>query len=176
MEFATLTLTHPVHGTFEVGPNALKRARELGPEEQCRLLAEVYDGGVGTEQYADPAYWRAQPAAVREFVLADTSLRADDEETHWVAVYEMDRAYGGSEEGGWWYDCGDRVERCKVRTYPSEAAARSAAQRINGWLERMRPEWVRSTGSVAYAGGVFRARVYRRPAPAHFPTERPYYC
>jgi len=23
-----------------------------------------------------------------------------------VAVYICDRAYGGPEEGGWWYDCG----------------------------------------------------------------------
>lgn len=27
----------------------------------------------------------------------------------WLAVYEIDRAYGGSEEGGWWYDCGRLV-------------------------------------------------------------------
>lgn len=27
----------------------------------------------------------------------------------WLAVYEVDQAYGGSEEGGWWYDCGRLV-------------------------------------------------------------------
>ena len=27
----------------------------------------------------------------------------------WLAVYEVDRAYGGSEEGGWWYDTGRLV-------------------------------------------------------------------
>lgn len=27
----------------------------------------------------------------------------------WLAVYEVDRAYGGPEEGGWWFDCGRLV-------------------------------------------------------------------
>lgn len=29
--------------------------------------------------------------------------------THYVNVYRLDRAYGGPEEGGWYYDCGDPV-------------------------------------------------------------------
>ena len=26
-----------------------------------------------------------------------------------ISIYSMDREYGGCEEGGWWYDCGDKV-------------------------------------------------------------------
>lgn len=32
--------------------------------------------------------------------------RGDD---RYVNVYLVDRAYGGAEEGGWWYDCGEPV-------------------------------------------------------------------
>jgi len=28
----------------------------------------------------------------------------------YVGVYEVGRAYGGAEEGGWWYDCGELVK------------------------------------------------------------------
>lgn len=28
---------------------------------------------------------------------------------YYVNVYELDRHYGGSEEGGWWYDSGELV-------------------------------------------------------------------
>ena len=30
-------------------------------------------------------------------------------EAGWLAVYEIDRAYGGPEEGGWWFDTGRLV-------------------------------------------------------------------
>ncbi len=28
---------------------------------------------------------------------------------YYVNLYETDRAYGGGEEGGWWYDCGEFI-------------------------------------------------------------------
>jgi len=42
--------------------------------------------------------------------------KPDDEDIYrickstYVNTYETDRAYGGNEEGGWWYDCGEPVE------------------------------------------------------------------
>lgn len=38
-----------------------------------------------------------------------------------VTVYDTDRAYGGQEEGGWWYDCGSVV---LCRQVPSQDAER----------------------------------------------------
>lgn len=35
--------------------------------------------------------------------------------TCWVNVYLVDRAYGGPEEGGWWYDTGTAVRSTQVR-------------------------------------------------------------
>ena len=35
--------------------------------------------------------------------------------TYTVAVFEVDRAYGGPEEGGWWFDYGQPLPRsCRL--------------------------------------------------------------
>lgn len=92
-----------------------------------------------------------------------------------IAVYELDRAYGGPEEGGWWYDTGERVRVFK-RVFKGKNAAYAMRNRIDAALERHRPKWVRSLGSVTYHGGHLSARVY--PAgqcPEHTPESRPHY-
>lgn len=92
-----------------------------------------------------------------------------------IAIYERDRAYGGSEEGGWWYDTGERMRVLK-RKFTDEEHARAACRRVNGWLACMRPSWVRSSGSMAYDGGEYGARVYPvGESPEHYPQSRPYY-
>ena len=55
-------------------------------------------------------------------------------------VYETSRAYGGPEEGGWWYNCGefleclgefkDRVEGMKARDNAFEENEREAPYRM----------------------------------------------
>lgn len=93
--------------------------------------------------------------------------------TSWiVAWYEIDRAYGGPEEGGWWYDCGYLVRA--FRALPSREAAYAEARRANGLMQRLQRNH-RSVGSVVYDGGRFEARVYQRTAPQHFPERRPVY-
>lgn len=89
-----------------------------------------------------------------------------------VALYRLDRVYGGPEEGGWHYNSGE-LERI-VRTFPTHAAATSAALRINAWLERVQSH--RSPiSSVIYDQSRFGARVCRHTAPLRFPIERPHY-
>lgn len=91
-----------------------------------------------------------------------------------VAVYEVDRAYGGREEGGWWYDCGELVR--VVRRFRSEDDARAYSRRMNDKLyDRMRYYGIPSSSSVAYAGGEYEARVYDNNAPKYFPDNRPFY-
>lgn len=75
-----------------------------------------------------------------------------------VAVYEVDRAYGGPEEGGWWYDCGDLVRVAK--RFRSEDDAWNYCNRLNEKL---------------YSHN-YRAKVYDNVAPESFPVNRPYYC
>ena len=54
-------------------------------------------------------------------------------QTFTIAFYEIDRAYGGSEEGGWWFDTG-RLERI-ARTFKNEAAAYKWCNRANHILD-----------------------------------------
>lgn len=46
-----------------------------------------------------------------------------------VAVYMQDRAYGGPEEGGWWYDCGQLVRT--MRVFGNEQTAIRFNTRLN---------------------------------------------
>lgn len=48
-----------------------------------------------------------------------------------VARYTQDRAYGGPEEGGWWYDCGE-LERIVTATR-DEDAAWEVVRHLNGY-------------------------------------------
>lgn len=92
--------------------------------------------------------------------------------TFTVAFYEIDRAYGGPEEGGWWFDCGDL--RRIARTFKTEEAAYSFARRANRLLSHIQRNH-RSTGSMAYCGGRYAAMVYAAPPPPFFPATRPTY-
>lgn len=89
-----------------------------------------------------------------------------------VAFYEIDRAYGGPEEGGWWYDCGQLVRVFAV--CKTEKAANAVATRANHLLDRLQRH-KREVGSVIYRGGRHVARVYTNTAPKFYPQERPHY-
>ena len=55
----------------------------------------------------------------------------DEKATWWsVGVYETDRAYGGPEEGGWWYDCGNMVDHFRVRGFDNIEEARKYQQEL----------------------------------------------
>jgi hypothetical protein len=87
----------------------------------------------------------------------------------YVNVYRVDLAYGGPEEGGWWYKAGE-VERCLP------ALTRAGAERI---LARVRPiierwnEGRRPLSSVL-SDGAFECAIEREPA-RDFPRRRPHY-
>ncbi|MFG1250071.1 hypothetical protein [Xanthobacter flavus] len=89
-----------------------------------------------------------------------------------IAFYEVDKAYGGPEEGGWWFDTGTLVRVFAVSR--SETRANAIARRANGLLARLQRS-KRSVGSVLYDGGRHEAHVYENTAPAHFPDTRPHY-
>lgn len=96
-----------------------------------------------------------------------------------VAVFELDRRYGGPEEGGWWYDTGTLVRI--LRTASTAARADALASRANSllaWQRANRPrEWrMYPLGSMCYDGGHYVADVYlTRELPTSFPAQRPRY-
>ena len=90
-----------------------------------------------------------------------------------VALYEIDLAFGGPEEGGWWFETG-RLARL-LRLYPTEAGAVAAARRADALLARLQRRR-RPLSSAAYEGGRYAARVFERVAPEQFPETRPRYA
>lgn len=85
-----------------------------------------------------------------------------------VNVYEVDRIYGGPEEGGWYYDTGTVVISRQVPT--------GDANRVQNELER---EWPRGHGqndsnSVTYCGGDYRVWIEDVPG-ADYPKVSPHY-
>lgn len=89
-----------------------------------------------------------------------------------LAFYDMDREYGGPEEGGWWYDSGTFVR--VIALFFDEDAAIRAQQRANRLLERLQRRRT-PLSSVTYTGGRYRAVVFSGLPPARFPEETPTY-
>lgn len=104
----------------------------------------------------------AAPKSVRRTVIA-------------VAVYLIDRAYGGPEEGGWYYDCGERIKDRKVYTCHSKEKAYELASKINASLDANENEGRPSISSVL-SQGRYRAKTFEGDAPDYFPTEPQFYC
>lgn len=107
--------------------------------------------------------------------------------TFWsVAVYLVDRAYGGPEEGGWWYTYGRRIDdrheyslfaditTCVPRLCYFEEEAYSFAERTQRALDAGVNKGRRDIGSVL-STGVYDAVVNPGYPPKHFPESRPYY-
>lgn len=90
-----------------------------------------------------------------------------------VALYALDLAWGGPEEGGWWYEAGTLVR--PLRVCATEAKAIALSDRANCLLETLQRAR-RPVSSAAYADGRHAARVFEHTAPDHYPTERPTYA
>lgn len=101
---------------------------------------------------------------IRE-IVAMVRARVMNTEVY-VNVYLQDRAYGGPEEGGWWYDC-EQVIRVlpTVRQFAADLKNRMEAQFSN----EGRP----STSSVL-SKGRYAVRVEMQPGSSS-PEERPRY-
>lgn len=85
--------------------------------------------------------------------------------TYIIAAYEVDRAFGGHEEGGWWFDTGQLVR--VMRMAHNEDAAYALARRANHLLRLVQ----RNCRDV----GCYAAEVYEDSAPAFYHEWRPHY-
>lgn len=87
-----------------------------------------------------------------------------------VAIYEVSRAYGGPEEGGWYYDAGSRINET-VRTFRNTPEGHEEAQK-----------YVKSLLALDFVKNRYNEirydwRVFSEELPASgFPTRRPVYC
>lgn len=87
----------------------------------------------------------------------------------YVNTYLVDRAYGGSEEGGWWYDCGEPIDSRQCDTYEEALKVREEREM---WC-RENNKGRRPLYSVLSNGE------YRTSLEAHFakiwPDRKPHY-
>lgn len=99
----------------------------------------------------------------------------------WVSFFVIDRAYGGSEEGGWYFTCGEPQVPDTVPSYHAQPRAfRSEAQALLyshkltvKYLDRLNKD----LPSIASVLSVGQWVVYvTEGKPRHFPEARPYYC
>ena len=99
---------------------------------------------------------------------------------HTVAVYLVELAYGGGEEGGWWYNCGQRCTEAEllalgksVSSHEDAAAASAEAQIIldKDWNVGSHAHDISSTISA----GRYMAMVHEGWPPAFFREVRPRY-
>jgi len=86
-----------------------------------------------------------------------------------VNVYLVDRAYGGPEEGGWWFDTGQVVK--STPTLPKRA--QKLSERFSAWADRQNADRRSDISSVLSEG---RYVIYVEDEPGcDFPQESPRY-
>lgn len=90
-----------------------------------------------------------------------------------VAVYDCAQAFGGREEGGWYYDTGSLVRVSSV--HADEPAAISRCCRLNHRLDAMQERAGRRPYTSVLSDGWLRAMIFEDTAPKGFPASRPHY-
>lgn len=85
-------------------------------------------------------------------------------------VYEIDRAYGGPEEGGWWYDTGHAI---RTLGFVSHRKAQRALRLLQKHCE-CNNKGLHSPGSMLSEGLWREACIECHPA-RDYPETRPHY-
>ncbi len=95
--------------------------------------------------------------------------------TFLVAAYEVNRCYGGPEEGGWWFDAGELIRILKV--FKAEPQAIEFCRRLNFRLHSRKfgPNAGRRELSSVLSDGEVEARLFEQSAPEYYPEQRPHY-
>ena len=109
---------------------------------------------------------------LRDFLeLPDAPAVAVPTVAYYVNEYRTDRARGGPEEGGWYYDTGEYVKCHGVHL--DRAAAEQQAVSLAAYLDNAN-EGLHSPGSVLSEGDWSALYIEEHPGE-DFPTERPRY-
>lgn len=96
----------------------------------------------------------------------------------YIAAHAVDLAYGGPEEGGWWFDAGSVVHAsCVPRVDGDDGTEKTYAALCAEWLRtelRLRPRYGRSNRSDVRGGPDLNVGV-ATTFPTDYPAERPHY-
>lgn len=90
-----------------------------------------------------------------------------------VCLYFIDRAYGGAEEGGWYYECGAPEVTSEMRAFDDYDEACDYARALNNTAAAELNEGRPSIGSVL-SRGCYEYQVCDG-LPEPYPKHRPYY-
>lgn len=89
-----------------------------------------------------------------------------------VAMYETTEAYGGPEEGGWWYTVGELIEHGKIRYFDNL----EEAEKYRDELWDLADEWNKCARKEGDLETRYIVQCYtERMVETHFPKKRPYY-
>jgi hypothetical protein len=94
-------------------------------------------------------------------------------------LYLHDRAYGGPEEGGWWYDTYSPVDGDWINNPPrfghfeTTCQAKEAFRELQVWCDE--ENLTRRSPSSVASEGHFVVRLEAWP-PEPYPSRRPHYC
>jgi len=101
-----------------------------------------------------------------------------------VAIYFVNRAYGGPDEGGWWYDCGNLIQSVPEGVDPQNLIKtfapnqNEATQTWRDILQQILDDGInkgRRPISSVISTGRYIAMIHEGNPPSHFPQERPHY-
>lgn len=101
----------------------------------------------------------------------------------WVGIYLTDRAYGGPEEGGWYFDCGELVTDASFydgrngmtpRSFTNMEDAYHFANECQTYLDATDNVGRHPVSSVL-SEGIYTAMVMESSLPAYFPERKPHY-
>ena len=112
------------------------------------------------EQYT-PMTWTAPELGHNEFVTPEGNQQ------WFVGVYSVGQGYGGPEEGGWWFECGELVQQTAVNSFEEAQELRN----------RLAAGEFPDTGKrySVLAGDDYRINIDIRPMVTSFPDTRPHY-
>lgn len=100
-----------------------------------------------------------------------------------ISLYLTDRKFGGHEEGGWWYNVGERVDTTIMSgSYDASVPVvcrneNEAHAKARGMRERYLPELNRGRRPVSsmLSDGEYEFEVHRGYPPKSYPERRPHY-
>lgn len=202
-DFASITVETDVLGSMQewqlaiLDPVAVIRAKSGKAGKVARLVAEEIDCELSGNHPENPPFYES--AVVQAFAgsfpsessygealkaasaacTADCAIalpgNAGADGVYSVAVYHVERCYGGPEEGGWYYDRGEpSIEfALHLRMFVRVKAAVAYAAQLDATICAEANKGARPLSSVLSTGR-YRASV-QDGYPAAFPQSRPHY-
>lgn len=150
-------------------------AIEAESPEEAWLEADGMLAGACPEDLTYNLVNRITPVEGHPLSLTHINPRHQPEAVGWyVNVYKIDRAYGGPEEGGWWYDIGDLIQSMGIPDpFLSRAAAIAARDNLQAELDKNENDGAPPVSSVN-SRGRYEAQIQLHRGRS-YPSRRPHY-